>query len=65
MRSSSLEVGVGCRPSPPRSHWRLARILSVHRSGDELIRTTRVQTADQSVYERAVQKLIFLFRPEI
>ena len=47
-----------------RSHWRLARILSVHRSGDGLIRTTRIQTADQSIYERAVQKLIFLFRPE-
>ena len=47
-----------------RSNWRLARVVALCPSKDGLLRTVRVQTANHSVYERAVQKLVFLFRPK-
>ena len=43
-----------------RSHWKMARVVDVKASRDNLVRSVSVVLADGTVLDRAVQKLVFL-----
>ncbi|XP_064641265.1 uncharacterized protein LOC135496078 [Lineus longissimus] len=48
----------------PRCDWPLARIVEMFPGEDGLVRKVKIRTGQGTVYERPIQKLVLLFKPD-